>query len=87
MLAEDRKRVDRVVRAMLAMQRRAWEQGVAAQALLELSETNLVVLLARDAVVNQAEDGRLGLNGDRDPVTDTAANGGLSFSPRGPLAI
>ncbi len=75
MHAEDRKRVDGVVRAMLAMQRRAWEQGVAAQALLELGERDLVVLLARDAVVNQAQDGRLGLNGDRAPVADPAANG------------
>ena len=71
----DRKRVGAVARAMLAMQRRAWEQGVAAQALLELGETDLVLLLARDAVVNQAEDGRLGLNGDRRPVADPAANG------------
>jgi rhamnogalacturonyl hydrolase YesR len=61
--------------AMLAMQRRAWEQGVAAQALLELGETDLVILLAKDAAVNQKKDGRLGLNeGDR-PVTDPASNG------------
>jgi rhamnogalacturonyl hydrolase YesR len=61
--------------AMLAMQRRAWEQGTAAQALLELGETDLVVLLAKDALVNQAKDGRLGLNGDSGPVTDPASNG------------
>ena len=41
----------KVIQAMLAMQRRAWEQGVAAQALLELGETDLVILLARDAIV------------------------------------
>jgi rhamnogalacturonyl hydrolase YesR len=72
---DDRQRVYTVVRAMLAMQRRAWEQGVAGQALLELGESDLVVLLAKDAVVNQAEDGRLGLNGDLVPVADPAANG------------
>jgi unsaturated rhamnogalacturonyl hydrolase len=60
---------------MLAMQRRAWEQGVAAQALLELGETDLVVLLAKDAVVNQLKDGRLGLNEGKMPVTDPASNG------------
>jgi rhamnogalacturonyl hydrolase YesR len=61
--------------AMLGMQRRAWEQGVASQALLELGEKDLMVLLAKDAVVNQLKDGRLGLNeGDR-PVTDPASNG------------
>jgi rhamnogalacturonyl hydrolase YesR len=60
---------------MLAMQRRAWEQGTAAQALLEQGETDLVVLFAKDAIVNQAKDGRLGLNGDQAPVTDPASNG------------
>jgi len=61
--------------AMLAMQRRAWEQGVASQALLEQGDTDLVVLLAKDAIVNQAKDGRLGLNGDKGPVCDPASNG------------
>jgi unsaturated rhamnogalacturonyl hydrolase len=65
----------KVQTAMLAMQRRAWEQGVAGQALLERGETDLVVLFAKDALVNQAKDGRLGLNGDRAPVTDPASNG------------
>lgn len=60
---------------MLAMQRRAWEQGTAAQALLELGETELVVLLAKDAVVNQLKDGRLGLNEGSAPVCDPAVNG------------
>ena len=73
--SDDRKRVDAVVRAMLAMQRRSWEQGVAAQALLELGENDLVTLLARDAVVNQNEDGRLALNADRFAVADPGANG------------
>jgi len=67
--------IQKVIKAMLAMQRRAWEQGVAAQALLELGETDLVILLAKDAVVNQMKDGRLGLNGDDRPVADPASNG------------
>jgi len=67
--------VRKVMNAMLAMQRRAWEQGVAAQALLELGEKDLAILMAKDAVVNQKKDGRLGLNeGDR-PVTDPGSNG------------
>ena len=70
-----KERIEKVKKAMLAMQRRAWEQGVAAQALLEMGEHELTILLAKDAVVNQLKDGRLGLNeGDR-PVTDPAANG------------
>jgi rhamnogalacturonyl hydrolase YesR len=67
--------VRKVMNAMLSMQRRAWEQGVASQALLEMGEKDLVILMAKDAVVNQKKDGRLGLNeGDR-PVTDPASNG------------
>ena len=67
--------VSKVMNAMLAMQRRAWEQGVASQALLEMGESELVILFAKDAVVNQNKDGRLGLNeGDR-PVADPASNG------------
>lgn len=71
----DAIRLEKVKRAMLAMQRRAWEQGTAAQALLELGETDLVVLLAKDAVVNQLKDGRLGLNEGNAPVCDPAVNG------------
>lgn len=67
--------VEKVKIALLAMQRRAWEQGVAAQALLELGEEDLAVLLAKDAVVNQLKDGRLGVNEGHMPVCDPAANG------------
>jgi unsaturated rhamnogalacturonyl hydrolase len=67
-------RINQVMTAMLAMQRRAWEQGVAAQALLELGKTGLAILLAK-AVVNQLKDGRLGLNEGNGPVTDPACNG------------
>jgi unsaturated rhamnogalacturonyl hydrolase len=67
--------VRKVMNAMLAMQRRAWEQGVASQALLELGEKDLVILMAKDAVVNQKKDGRLGLNEGSSPVADPASNG------------
>jgi len=67
--------IQRVKWAMLAMQRRAWEQGVASQALLELGETDLAILMAKDAVVNQVKDGRLGVNEGNWPVTDPASNG------------
>ena len=69
------ERIQKVMWAMLAMQRRAWEQGVAAQALLELGEAELTVLLAKDALVNQLKDGRLGLNEGKGPVADPASNG------------
>jgi unsaturated rhamnogalacturonyl hydrolase len=67
--------IQKVKFAMLAMQRRAWEQGVAAQALLELGDDDLVILLAKDAVVNQLKDGRLGVNEGNSPVCDPASNG------------
>ena len=74
-IPEKNDTIRNVINAMLSMQRRAWEQGVAAQALLELGETDLMILMAKDAVVNQKKDGRLGLNeGDR-PVADPASNG------------
>ncbi|NMC36716.1 MAG: glycosyl hydrolase [Bacteroidales bacterium] len=71
----DNDTVRKAMNAMLSMQRRAWEQGVAAQALLELGENELVILLAKDAVVNQKKDGRLGLNEGDKPVADPASNG------------
>lgn len=71
----DAARIEKVKSAMLAMQRRAWEQGTAAQALLELGEHDLVVLLAKDAAVNQLKDGRLGVNEGNTPVCDPAVNG------------
>src|SRR5512133_672973 len=67
--------VNRVKLAMLTMQRASWEQGVAAQALLELGEIDLVVLMAREAALRQMPDGRLGGLGSAEAVTDPAANG------------
>ena len=67
--------VNRAKLAMLAMQRLSWEQGVAAQALLELGEIDLVVLMAREAVLRQLPDGRLAGVGSEHAVTDPAANG------------
>jgi unsaturated rhamnogalacturonyl hydrolase len=72
---ENEKTVHEVKRALLAMQRHSWEQGVAAQAFLEMGETDLVVLMAKEAVLRQREDGRLGVVGSDGAVTDPAANG------------
>ncbi|GAA3336386.1 hypothetical protein GCM10020358_08350 [Amorphoplanes nipponensis] len=52
--------MSRVLDALLAMQRQSWEQGVAAQAALDLGRDDLARLLAEAAVVRQAADGRLG---------------------------
>lgn len=67
--------VDRVRIAMLSMQRMAWEQGTAAQAILEWGDDDLVVLMAKEAVLRVTEDGRLGQINDNHGVTDPASNG------------
>lgn len=57
------------------MQRYSWEQGVAAQAFLESGDTELAVLMAKEAVVRQTEDGRLAVMGSNNAVADPAAIG------------
>ena len=49
----------RVLGALLAMQRRSWEQGVASHALLDLGRDDLVAVVARDAVTQQSAAGNL----------------------------
>jgi rhamnogalacturonyl hydrolase YesR len=66
---------DRVISAMLAMQRATWEQGVAAQTFLEIGNDKMVYLLAKDAAIRQGRDGRLGLVQQDPGSTDPAANG------------
>lgn len=67
--------VKQVGRTLLAMQRHHWEHGTAAQAFLEAGETDLVVVMARDAVQRQAADGRLAMIGDPYNSNDPAASG------------
>ena len=74
-LTDDNGLRERVTRAMLAMQRDAWEQGVAAQALLESGEQELVVVMAKEAALRQDADGRLAVLSCFGGVTDPAANG------------
>jgi unsaturated rhamnogalacturonyl hydrolase len=64
---------ERVLTALLAMQRHSWEQGVAGHAALDLGRHDLAGLLAEAAVTRQAADGRLG--GDDDNVVNGAACG------------
>jgi|SRR5829696_989885 len=58
--------------AMLGIQRLSWEQGVAAEAVLDLGRYELVRVLAREAVTRQAPDGRLAEVGEGNLV-DAAA--------------
>jgi len=57
------------------MQRWPWEQGVVAQAFLELGDTETVILMAKEAVVNQHKDGRLAMKYDMGAACDPASNG------------
>ncbi len=75
--------VDKVKMAMLAMQREAWEQGTAMQALLEWGDRDMVLRLAHGAMLRAYEDGRLGMVSDNHGVTDPAANGeGVLFAAK-----
>ncbi len=65
----------RVRMAMLSMQRASWEQGLAAQAFLESGDDQMVILMARESVLRQAEDGRLAILYHDNGVTDPAASG------------
>ena len=58
-IAETDAMVDKVKKAMLAMQRYSWEQNVAGQALWESGDREMAVLLARASLINTTEDGRL----------------------------
>jgi unsaturated rhamnogalacturonyl hydrolase len=64
---------DRALLALLAMQRRSWEQGLTGQALLAIGRFDLAAVVATDVVANQLPDGRLADLGDRNVVNGAAA--------------
>lgn len=66
---------EKVIGAMLAMQRHPWEQGVCAQALYEAGRDDLWIPMAYDAVKRQGADGRLAMIGGGAAVSDPAAAG------------
>jgi unsaturated rhamnogalacturonyl hydrolase len=67
--------VSKAMLAMLCMQRMAWEQGTASQALIAVGRKDLAILFAKDALVRQTSEGRLGILGNDPGVTDPASNG------------
>lgn len=73
---ESARRIARAKAAAMAMQRRDWEQGVLAQALLEAGDRTGVVLLTLGAMVQRTPDGRMGVvvsGGPTDPAMGGAA--------------
>jgi unsaturated rhamnogalacturonyl hydrolase len=67
--------VEKAMLAMLSMQRMSWEQGTASQALIAVGRNDLVILFAKDAIVRQDPEGRLGMLGCDPGVADPASNG------------
>lgn len=67
--------VDNVKQALLSMQRYSWEQGVTAQAFLELGENEFVIQMAYAAAMRQEPDGRLAVMGSHEASTDPGSNG------------
>jgi len=75
--------IEKVKMSMLALQREAWEQGVAMQALLEWGDRDGVIRMAHGALLRIYDDGRLGMVSDNHGVTDPAANGeGVLFAAK-----
>lgn len=76
--SESARRIERARAAGLAMQRRDWEQGILAQALLESGDREGVIRLTRAAMVQRVPDGRLAVvvsGGPTDP-----AMGGVAYA-------
>jgi unsaturated rhamnogalacturonyl hydrolase len=67
--------VEKAKIAMLCMQRASWEQGVASQAMIEQGEKNIIVLMAKEAVLRSKSDGRAAMLGSDSAVTDPGSNG------------
>lgn len=59
--SESAKRIVKAASAALAMQRRDWEQGVLAEAMLGAGDREKVILLTKAAMVQGTPDGRLGV--------------------------
>lgn len=66
---------ERVKRALLAMQRHDWEQGVTAQAFLEAGDSDIAIALAVEGVNRQNADGRCCHIAGSPGVTDPCAVG------------
>jgi rhamnogalacturonyl hydrolase YesR len=74
--SESQRSIQRAMAAAMAMQRRDWEQGILAQAVLEAGDRERVILLTRAAMVQRTPDGRLGVvvsGGPADPAMGGAA--------------
>ena len=68
----EERTIDMIKKAMFCMTRQCWEQGIFAQAMLEIQDYENLALAAHDIVLRQSEDGRL-CNVENTPaVTDSS---------------
>lgn len=74
-LSEEQALAEKVKKAMLAMQRASWEQGVAMQAIYESGDLELTRLMALESALRQLPDGRLSVVYSDNGVTDPGASG------------
>jgi len=73
-ITESKRRIFRATAAAMSLQRRDWEQGILAQAMLRVGEREKVILLTKAAIVQRTPDGRLGVVISGSP-TDPAMGG------------
>ena len=74
--SESARRIELATAAAMAMQRRDWEQGILAQAMVEAGDRRSVILLTKAAIVQKTPDGRLGVvvsGSPTDPAMGVAA--------------
>jgi unsaturated rhamnogalacturonyl hydrolase len=74
--SESARRIEKATAAAMAMQRRDWEQGILAEAMVEAGDQRNVILLTRAAMVQRTPDGRLGVvvsGGTTDPAMGGSA--------------
>lgn len=64
-----------VKRALLAMQRHSWEQGVAMQGFLEQGDMDIVIAMAKEAAYRRLPDGRVAVLGASSAATDPCSAG------------
>jgi rhamnogalacturonyl hydrolase YesR len=65
----------KVMLVLLTMQRASWEHGVAMQAFLENGNHDILILMAKEAVLRQTSDGQFSVVYHDSGVTDPAASG------------
>ncbi|MFZ2023863.1 MAG: glycoside hydrolase family 88 protein [Terracidiphilus sp.] len=72
--SEHARRIEKATVAALAIQRRDWEQGILAQAMVEADSRHRTILLTKAAIVQKTPDGRVGVVNSGSP-TDPAMGG------------